>query len=123
MNKLSKNNFYCLVAILFLGIFNSYAQSEQAEINTLISEKISYNEKNKTSVVYKIQIYNGNEKEAYKVKQNFATIYPEYSTDIIYNAPEWKTHVGKFKTRLEADSVLLIINENFVGAIVLEDKI
>jgi len=41
----------------------------------------------------------------------------------IYNAPEWKTHVGKYKTRLDADKVLIIIKEKFAGAIVLEDKI
>ncbi|RXP56560.1 SPOR domain-containing protein [Lutibacter sp. HS1-25] len=123
MNQISKNTLYTFVLMLFLGIYNSYSQSEQSKINNLISQKITYNEKNKTSAVYKIQIYNGNEKDAYKVKQNFTALYPEYSIDIIYNAPEWKTHVGKFKTRLEADSVLLIINGDYAGAIVLEDKI
>ena len=89
----------------------------------MIEQKIAYNKSNKTSIVYKIQLYNGNETDAYKMKQNFQIAYPEYSTEIIYTAPEWKTHVGKFKTRLEADKVLKNVKEKFAGAIVLEDKV
>jgi len=41
----------------------------------------------------------------------------------MYKSPEWKTQVGNFTTRLEADRILNIISEKFTGAIVLEDKI
>ena len=102
---------------------NGYSQTEEEKINDLIEQKRDYNRKNNNSTVYKIQLYNGNEQEAYKIKQDFQAIYPEYTTEIIYNAPEWKTHVGQYKTRLDADKVLIIIKEKFAGAIVLEDKI
>jgi len=49
-------------------------------------------------------------------------VFPEYSTTIKYKSPEWKTQVGPFKTRLEADRTLLTIKENYSGAIVIEDK-
>jgi hypothetical protein len=108
---------------LFLGNINVFSQSEDEKINRLVEQKIAYNKNNKSSIVYKIQIYNGNEKEAYKTKQTFSTLYPDYTADIVYNAPEWKTQVGKFKTRLEADKILKIIKQDYTGAIVLEDKI
>lgn len=123
MEKLSILKLFVMTFILFFGITNCYSQNESEKINTLIEQKIAYNKSNKTSIVYKIQLYNGNETEAYKMKQNFQVAYPEYLSEIIYTAPEWKTHVGRFKTRLEADEVLLIIKEKFAGAIVLEDKI
>lgn len=123
MNNLSKNIFLFSICVLFLGLANGQAQSEDEKINDLIAQKIAFNKKNKSSVVYKIQLYNGNEQEAYKKKKEFIAIYPEYSIDVIYNAPEWKTQVGKFKTRLEADKILNIINADYAGAIVLEDKI
>jgi len=108
---------------LLLGITNSYSQSETEKINNLIEQKRDFNKKNKNSIVYKIQLYNGNESEAYKIKVDFNTTYPQYSTKIIYKSPEWKTQVGDFNTRLEADRVLNIIKDKFLGAIVLEDKI
>jgi len=107
----------------FINVINSFAQSENEKINTLIEQKRTYNKTNKSSIVYKIQLYNGNETQAYEVKRNFNASFPEYKIIMTYKPPEWKTQVGIFKTRLEADRALNIIKEKFVGAIVLEDKI
>ena len=119
----SKNLFFVTFLALLLSITNSYSQSENEKINNLIEQKKEFNKKNKTSIVYKIQLYNGNETEAYKIKRNFNAVFPEYKTKIKYKSPEWKTQVGDFNTRLEADRVLNIIQDKFSGAIVLEDKI
>lgn len=111
------------ILVLILGISNLYSQSENEKINALIAQKRVFNKKNKNSVVFKIQLYNGNEEEAYRIKSNFNFEFPDYTTQIQYKSPEWKTQVGNFTTRLEADKVLNIIKEKFSGAIVLEDKI
>jgi len=63
------------------------------------------------------------EDESYEIKRNFEASFPDYKVKVVYNKPEFKTQVGQFKTRLEADKVLIIIKEKFNGAIVLEDKI
>ena len=123
MNILSKRIVLVLFFAFFLSNSKSFAQSENEKINTLIEQKRAYNKDNKSSVVYKIQLYNGNEEEAYKIRRNFNTSYPEYKTTIMYKPPEWKTQVGDFKTRLEADRALNIIKKKFSGAIVLVDKI
>ncbi|WP_456378541.1 SPOR domain-containing protein [Lutibacter sp.] len=119
----SKKLLFVIFLALLLSITNLHSQSEAEKITNLIEQKRSFNKKNKSSIVYKIQLYNGNETEAYKIRSNFSTSFPEYNTKIIYKSPEWKTQVGAFNTRLEADRVLNIIKEKFVGAIVLEDKI
>lgn len=119
----SKKLLFVVFLALLLSITNSYSQSENEKINDLIEQKKDFNKNNKSSIVYKIQLYNGNEKEAYKIRSNFNALFPEYETKIIYKSPEWKTQVGDFNTRLEADRVLNIIQEKFAGAIVLEDKI
>jgi len=119
----SKRLLFTIFLALLLGITNSYSQTEGEKINNLIEQKRGFNKNNKSSIVYKIQLYNGNETEAYKIRSNFSTSFPEYKTRIIYKSPEWKTQVGVFNTRLEADRVLNIINKKFAGAIVLEDKI
>jgi len=123
MNILSKNTLITLFLTILVGITNNYAQSENEEISTLIEQKKAFNKKNKNSIVYKIQLYNGNEEESYKIKSDFREVFPEYNVKVVYNKPEFKTQVGNFKTRLEADKVSKIIKEEFADAIVLEDKI
>ncbi len=120
--SLNKTLLTFLIVCLF-GAKNMYSQSESQKIETLITSKKNFNKENKNSTIYRIQLYNGSESKAYKIKRNFEIAFPEYTAKIIYKAPEWKTQVGSFRTRLEADRILKVINEKFTGAFVLEDKI
>ena len=71
MNKLSIKIIIPLFFAIFLSITNSYSQSENEKINTLIEQKKAFNKTNKNIIVFKIQIYNGNETQAYAIKSNF----------------------------------------------------
>jgi hypothetical protein len=123
MKYLSKSLIITAILTVFLSKANCYSQSEDEKISSLIEQKKSFNKNNKNSIVYKIQLYNGDEDEAYKMQRDFEATFPEYLVKVVYNKPEFKTQVGQFKTRLEADKILLIIKEEYNGAIVLEDKI
>ena len=124
MPILTKRLITTCLGLFLLCTISAFAQSETEKIHSLIEQKRNFNKNNKNSIVYKIQLYNGNETEAYKVKRNFDLEFPEYKTVIdASKQPDWKTQVGYFKTRLEADRVLIIISKKFVGAIVLKDKI
>lgn len=123
MNILSKKVLLSAFMIVFLSLNYSYAQTEAEKIDKLIEQKRSFNKKNKNIGGFKIQLFNGNETQANKIKREFDVLFPEYSTNIRYKSPEWKTQVGPFKTRLEADRVLLIVKGKFLGAIVLEEKV
>lgn len=123
MKFTSKIKHISLLLVLLITTGTAFAQSETVKIDNLIEQKRSYNKQNKNTVVYKIQLYNGSESQAYKIRSNFRSAFPEYKTSIIYKQPEWKTQVGDFETKLEADRVLLLIKEDFSGAIVLEDLI
>ncbi len=123
MKKTYKRIIYSLILVVFLFNSNLYSQNESVQIDSLIVNKRAFNEVTKNTVVYKIQLYNGNETDAYNTKKLFEKMFSEYDVKIIYKSPEWKTQVGDFKTRLEADRVLLTIQQKFAGAIVLQDKI
>ncbi|NEW78752.1 MAG: hypothetical protein GZ086_04870 [Gelidibacter sp.] len=123
MKKLSIKAIIFVFFATFLISNISFAQSENEKINTLIEQKKAFNKTNKNIMVFKIQIYNGNETQAYAVKRNFESDFPEYRTKIIYKTPEWKTHAGNFRTRLEADRALNAVKQKYTGAIVLEEKI
>ena len=123
MINLTKSTIFSAFFIFLLYSSSVYSQSEDEKITNLIEQKVSFNKENKNSTVFKIQLYNGNETEAYKIKEDFNTRFPDYNAEVVYDKPEWKTQVNKFKTRLDADRVALIIKEEFTAAIVLEDKI
>lgn len=123
MNKLSVKAIIFVFFATFLSINNSFAQSENEKINTLIEQKKAFNKTNKNIMVFKIQLYNGNETQAYAVKRNFEADFPEYRAKVKYDNPEFKTHAGNFRTRLEADRALNAVKLKYAGAIVLEEKI
>lgn len=123
MNKLSMKIILPVFFAFFLSITNSYSQTENEKINTLIEQKKAFNKTNKNIIVFKIQIYNGNETQAFAIKRNFEADFPEYRAKVKYDNPEFKTRFGNFRTRLEADRALNIIKQKYSGAIVLEEKI
>ena len=123
MKFLTKNKRIGVLLALLIKSGVAFAQNEADKIEDLISQKRNYNQQNKNTVVFKIQLYNGTESEAYKIRSNFRSAFPEFKTTIIYKQPEWKTQVGNFETKLEADRVLLLIKKKFSRAIVLEDLI
>jgi len=124
MHSLLKKGGFLAVFIVFLLVGGvGHAQQDRVKIDSLILQKRLFNKENKTSKVFRIQLYNGNENEAYEIEKEFKKEFPEYKSTITYRQPEWKTQVGNFKSRLEADRVLLLIRKKFSGAIVLEDKI
>ena len=122
MNILMKRTFLIAFLIIFTSASNLFAQSEKEKIDNLISKKSEFNKNNENSPIFRIQLYNGNESEAWKLRSNFQNSFPEYKVHVSYKAPEWKVQVGEFKSRLEADKALLIISDKYRG-IVLKDKI
>lgn len=116
---------------LFLFIFvinfsNLYAQEEgtiivesSEKIKTIIAKKKAYNRNLKEVKGYKIQLFNGSEQGAYRIRDRFSSMFPKTNIKIKFFSPEWKVRVGNYKTRLEADRALLEIKEAFPGAIIL----
>ncbi|CAM1344822.1 SPOR domain-containing protein [Tenacibaculum amylolyticum] len=113
-------NILVLFIFLFLGSFTVESQSKYTEnksINSLLRKKRLYNEKNGTG--FRIQLYNGNERRARSIKENFLIKFPYIYSKLKYEAPEWKVHVGRYQSKIEADKELNKIREKFSGAIVI----
>ena len=123
----SKNLFF---GVFFLiGIFG-YTQNDakitinsSPEIENLIKKKIAYNKSKDTKKGYRIQLFYGSESGAIHTRSSFLSLFPNTTTYIDYEAPDWKVKVGNFKTRLEADKALEEIKLAFENAFVLKEKI
>ena len=123
MKTVSKSIIFSFFAFLIFGSVSVFAQEETQKISDIIEKKREFNKKYKNSIVFKIQLYNGNETSAVEIKENFETEYNQFKVQLTYDQPEWKTQIVGFKTRLDADRALLVIREKYPTAIVLEEKI
>lgn len=129
-SKFKFSSKFIIIFCIFLS-FQSFAQQTKgtvqiessSEIDEMITQKKDYNKSLGTIKGYKIQLFYGNEKDAYEVKDEFKAIFPKIPTKIIFSSPEWKVQVGNFKTRLEADSALVEIKLDFPNAIIFATDI
>ena len=118
MRKLLIIFFY--FGFLMISSHEVLAQEEKTDnqlIEELINKKKEFNKA--FGYGYRIQLYNGFEVEAKKIRAEFRIEYPEVKTYLVYRQPEWKIQVGSYKTKLEADRALLEIKKKFSNAIVI----
>lgn len=118
MKKRFKSAF--LILLLSATSISFYAQNETnstQEIKSLIAKKRAFNKE--YGFGYRIQLYNGAEQNARKIRARFKIEFPNNVTKLVYSAPEWKVQVGNYKTKLEADKDLLKFREEFSGIIVV----
>lgn len=72
---------------------------------------------------YRIQIYFGSRDKAYDRKEEFEESFPDIRAKIIYEEPNFKTVVGGYSTKLDADRELRKFQEEFSGAFIIRNEI
>ena len=110
----------CIFLVVILTTNFTYSQSKKSDntlIKELISKKKSFNKE--FGYGFRIQLYNGIETVAIKTLRKFKYDFPYIETHLEYRQPEWKTQVGFYKTKLEADRALLNFKRKYQSAIVI----
>lgn len=94
-----------------------------SEITKMIERKINYNATIDTKTNnYRIQLFYGSESGAIRTQAKFEELFPNTTSDLEFDSPNWKIKVGNYKTRLIADKHLQTIIQEFDDAIVIEPK-
>ena len=67
---------------------------------------------------YRVQVYSGNNQriskdEAASLQANIKELFPDIESDVRYNAPFWKLHVGNFRSFEEASLILRELRGRF----------
>jgi hypothetical protein len=98
------------------------AQASDESMRKMVEERKTYNQLNVEKVFsYRIQLFNGlSEGQARSVQNKFIELFPHYPTYLLYEQPEWKVRVGKFKNEIEAYRALRNIREEFPAAFKLK---
>ncbi|GAA4971918.1 SPOR domain-containing protein [Algibacter aquimarinus] len=120
-----------ILAILFLLIASAYGFSQQGSVTVNQDQKITelldlkkeMNKSETNSDLFRIQIYNGNVRSgAYSAQKEFLESFSEWPTKVLFENPEFKTWVGVFRSRLEADRALKRVKRKFPNAFILKPK-
>ena len=115
-----------ILAFILFGYLNSNAQAGNAEITQSVDiEKVIEIKKeiNKNISMLRIQIYNGNRKDAEIIKEKFEQQKIDTIVDIVYETPNYKIWVGRYLSQLEADRKLLEIKKYFSDAFIFRPVI
>lgn len=122
-----KNKKICLCAILLIASIG-YSQQGDIKINQdeaipkLLTLKKVVNTSESNNGKYRIQIYSGDRKNAESQKSSFERKIPTLNSTLVYETPNYKVWVGKYRTRLEADRALVKIQEDFPSAFIFKPK-
>ncbi|NNC50176.1 MAG: SPOR domain-containing protein [Flaviramulus sp.] len=122
--KISALSIFCFG----LSLANTNAQQGDVKINqdkkivALLELKKEMNKNEIDSERYKIQVYNGNRSGAYATQKEFGETFGDWYSVVNYEPPNFKTRVGSFRSRLEADRALQRIKKKFPSAFIFKPK-
>ena len=90
------------------------------KLNSIIKLKKELNSKIQN---LRIQIYNGDRKNAELIIKEYIDNFNDTSADIIYETPNYKIWVGNYYTQLEADRNLIKIRKKFSSAFIFRPEL
>ncbi|WP_299222827.1 SPOR domain-containing protein [uncultured Psychroserpens sp.] len=121
-----KNNIKFIVFFIACFVFQNQSFAQQGTVtvdqDSDIDKLLDYKKDVKTVNLYKIQIYSGDRFNAENTKKNFLNSFGEWPVEMVYEQPNTKIQVGKFRSRLEADKALLKIKKKYSNAFIFEPK-
>ena len=124
---------YLFGLFLMFVVGTSFAQQGNVKVSVdpvvedLVAKHIAYNKKIKGVDGYRVQISfesgNNSKKTSNDIRLSFIEKYPNVEAYLIYQQPNFKTRVGDFHTRLEAECFKKQIEKDFPSAFVVKDFI
>jgi hypothetical protein len=90
--------------------------SQDDLIPELLEKKTQMTKDSRLGDRYRIQLFSGDNNEASKVIKEYRSLYPHWTSTIVYETPNYKVWVGNFRNSLEADRALLQIKKTFPAA-------
>lgn len=98
--------------------------SGSPKLNTAVVRLKQINSGKQSMPGYRIQIYFGSQRsKANELRARFNSRFPDMNAVVSYHQPNFKVRTGDFRTRMEAQSKLEIIEKEFPGAFVVPDEI
>jgi hypothetical protein len=92
--------------------------TKDPKIDKLLTYQKEINQETDNENRLKIQIFNGNLRNAEKTKSKFERKYEDIPANIKFETPNYKVWIGNFRTSLEAERYLVEVKETFPNAFI-----
>lgn len=103
---------------------SSVTITKDVRVDELIKKQKELNQQKQTIPGYRIQIYFGaNRPKAAEIKIDFNSKHADVASYITYQQPNFKIRVGDFRTRLEAQKFLKVIEGQYATSFIVQDEI
>ena len=107
--------------------FSAFVMAQDGKVSVNVDKNISRlmaikKEIHKAQSNIKIQIYSGSRRNAESKLMQFNFDFPEISTEMVYETPNYKIWSGDFRTQLEADRALIKIRKIYKEAFSFKPK-
>jgi len=99
-----------------IGFAQSTHKVNEADLERLVTTKISMDKKGVFKDKYTIHIFQGENQEAGAVQSKYDALGLLWQSELNYEPPYFKVWIGKYRSRLEADRALLVIQKSFPNA-------
>ena len=111
----------------FMLFFSAFVTAQDGKVNINLDKNVSQlmaikKEIDKSQSSIKIQIYSGSRKNAEAKLTQFNIDFPEISTMMVYETPNYKIWSGDFRTQLEADRTLFKVRKIYKEAFSFRPK-
>ena len=107
--------------------FSAFVMAQDGKVSINVDKNVSRlmaikKEIHKAQSNIKIQIYSGSRRNAEAKLMQFNLDFPEISTVMVYETPNYKIWSGDFRTQLEADRALIKVRKTYKEAFSFRPK-
>ena len=107
--------------------FSAFVMAQDGKVSINVDKNVSRlmaikKEIQKAQSSIKIQIYSGSRRNAEAKLMQFNLDFPEISTVMVYETPNYKIWSGNFRTQLEADRALIKVRKIYKEAFSFRPK-
>jgi hypothetical protein len=126
MKTLKKIRTFSILLVTLLTTQNIFSQTNETsieqdeKIEKLLQEKRKNNSGITINDKFKIQIFFGNIEESKKTLLAFKKEFSLLDGTIVFSNPSYKVWVGSFKSKIEAEKVLISIKKKYLSAVIIE---
>ncbi|WP_394747347.1 SPOR domain-containing protein [Spongiimicrobium salis] len=110
-----------VLTTLFALIFTALSHAQEGEVNIQQDEKIAellkiYKSANQSATYYRIQVGFGSYGNAKNIQNQVNIDFPNLSSSIDFDTPNYKVRIGRFKTKLEVERKLVEVRKKYPQA-------
>lgn len=112
------------LSLSFSFIFSQVTITEEPDVTRLMERYVNYSRSTETIPGWRIQIITTNDRRKMEsARTKFSAMYPYVHQSWKHVSPYYQVQIGAYRTKLDLQSFLIEIKEEFPNAIPVMDKI